>query len=108
MASSPDGTTVATADHGGRVTFWDSSTESERVILSPGSDLRHLAFAPDGLILAAAGDSGAIRLFDTSTGKELPALEGHKTTVHGLTFAPDGSSLASCSHDGKVKIWRAR
>lgn len=33
-------------------------------------------------------------------------LEGHTSTVWGLTFDPSGQRLASCSDDRTVKIWK--
>jgi WD40 repeat protein len=76
-----------------------------------------IALSPDGKTLAS-GQSGnhMIRLWDVATGAQLPALEGHLSSVTGLGFSPDGSLLVSgagvdglraASPDTSVRLWDA-
>jgi WD40 repeat protein len=64
-----------------------------------------IAFSPDGKTLASGGYDNRIRLWDPDTGKEVRALEGHKSYVNGIAFSGDGKWLASGSQDKDLRLW---
>lgn len=51
------------------------------------------------------GGDCAVRVWDVETRTLLRKLEGHRSTVWGLSLSPDGTRLASASYDGSVCIW---
>lgn len=51
------------------------------------------------------GGDCAVRVWDVETRTLLSKLEGHRSTVWGLSLSPDGKRLASASFDGSVCIW---
>lgn len=51
------------------------------------------------------GGDCAVRVWDVETRTLLRKLEGHRSTVWGLSLSPDGKRLASASFDGSVCIW---
>lgn len=55
----------------------------------------NVVFSPDGQTVALGGELKKIRLWEVSTGKELPALEGHKSGTYAVAFSPNGKLLAS-------------
>jgi WD40 repeat protein len=66
VAASPDGTTLAAADHQGVVTFWDIATFKIRPTRLKHAGVCSLAFAPDNSALATGGFDGTINLWALS------------------------------------------
>jgi len=125
VAWSPEGTWLATAGSGKRITIWDA--ERNRVIGSIGDfeqAIHSLSVSPDGKKLAAGDISGGIRVWQLSTkaelrtlpsgesrteqtihGTEVVAIKPHKATVTHVLFSKDGGSIYSAGYDGEVKSW---
>ncbi|HZY84468.1 MAG TPA: WD40 repeat domain-containing protein, partial [Gemmataceae bacterium] len=109
LAYSPDGRTLAGADHAGNVLLWDTASAKVRATLKPegGRRVSSLAFSPDGKTLAAAvgnrpgrdREPGLIVLWDAATGKQRLTLTGHTNEALSVAFSPDGKLLASGSSD---------
>ena len=106
VASSPDGTRIATASHdlpfggGGSLSttcqVWDASTGRPASPLLPHINwVAALAFRPDGKVLATGDYSGVVHLWDLFTGARVggPFLAG--SIVLSLAFCPDGRALAA-------------
>jgi WD40 repeat protein len=64
-----------------------------------------LAFSPDGKVLASGGYDNRVRLWGPDTGKEVRALEGHRSYVNCIAFSADGKWLASGSQDSELRLW---
>jgi WD40 repeat protein len=114
VAYSPDGKTLATADHDQTVRLWDVQTGKERAALKTDTDsVCSLMFSQDGTTLASGGKTGGsaskdrtIRLWDVPTGDERATIKGHDEVVLSVVFSPDGRTLASGSGDKTVRLWK--
>ena len=112
---SPDGHTLATADHDywgseygrGTVYLWDVDTDTVISIFEGHTwGIKSVAFSPDGRTLATAGSVDAtVRIWDVATQTEIGRLRGHTGWVKGVAFSPDGKTIVSGSNDGTVRIW---
>jgi eukaryotic-like serine/threonine-protein kinase len=113
LASSPDGTKLATTEWAipgaaTPMTVWDVET-GKSLGQYPGHRDRaaSLLFTADGRSLAiAAGPT--IRRWFLDGDSEPPPLAGHKDKAWTVAFAPDGELLASGSDDDdpeSIKLW---
>ena len=92
---SPDGRTVVTGDHTGRLHVWDAGTGKLATALTLDGDLSGppFAFSPDGKRFACAIQPGRVRLFDPATWKPAGEIElpgGDEAFVRNLGFLADG------------------
>jgi WD40 repeat protein len=114
LAFSPDGRTLAGADHEGNIILWDTASAKVRTTMKQEDRRRvsALAFAPDGKTLAAAvGDRpgrdrepGLIVLWDAGTGQHRLTLTGHTNAVLSVAFSADGKLLASGGSDRSARL----
>ncbi len=112
---SPDGHTLATANHDywgseygrGTVYLWDVDTDTVIGILEGHTwGVKSVSFSPDGRTLATAGSVDAtVHLWDVATLTEIGRLRGHTGWVKGVAFNPDGKTIISGSNDGTVRLW---
>jgi len=60
--------------------------------------------------LASASYDDTIKIWTLEDGDYYckHTLEGHSSTVWGLTFSTDGTYMISCSEDKTVKCWSAK
>ena len=103
LAFSPDGQTLATVPHDGRLRLFDVDTGKERkAFAADGSRRDHgVAFTPDGKTVAVAGV--AVHLYDLATGQERVKIDRAATHLH---FRDDGKTLVGVV-DGAIYRWDA-
>jgi WD40 repeat protein len=106
LASSPDGSLLASAGDDKVVVIWDSNTGGVIHRLPGHTDLvTSLAFNRDGTRLASCGIDKTVKVWDTTAGKLLNTFAGHLTFVQDVAFHPDGTRLASAGDDNVVIVW---
>ena len=100
LATSPDGTLLATAWGSGgpsdsSVWVWDASSGDRRCELR-GHDqgALGLGFSPDGSLLASGGYGSHVKIWDVRRCAERMTLPEHDGVVASVAFSPDGRTLA--------------
>lgn len=104
---SPDGRTLATAEHNGTAKLRDASSGAVlRTLAGHDSDgLDTATFSPDGKILATSSWDKTVKLWDVETAREIKTLRGHADHVYHVAFSPDGRTIASTSRDWTARLW---
>jgi tRNA A-37 threonylcarbamoyl transferase component Bud32 len=98
---SPDGKWLATADSGGEVWLWDSTTGWPLAQRAHGGPAECVVFRPDGKQLAILGRDGNARLWDV-----VPAAEPGRT-ADGFTVLFNGTDLTGWrTYGGSSAGWK--
>ena len=111
VAFSQDGGTLATGDKMGWIRLWDTTTGTQRAMLSEPSNMtedpgiRALAFSTDGKMLTSRSEDQTVLLWDTQNNTKLAALKGHEGWVTAVAFSADGKTLATGNVNKIIKLW---
>jgi len=73
-------------------------------------DVKRVLFHPIKDICVSSSYDNSVRFYQEKGDDwdNFCCLEGHESTVWGLSFNQDGSRLASCSDDKTVRVWAAQ
>jgi RNA polymerase sigma factor (sigma-70 family) len=109
-ARSPDGRTVVTSDHTGRLFVWDAGSGKLTRTVALEGDLSGppFAFGPDGKRFACSLRDGRVALFDPATWKsvgEIKVAGGDFPFVRHLRFLADGSGLLVGHGSDHLERW---
>ena len=113
VAFSQDGGTLATGDKMGWIRLWNTTTGTQRAMLSEPSNMtedpgiRALAFSTDGKMLASRSEDQTVLLWDTQNNTKLAALKGHEGWVTAVALSADGKTLATGNANKIIKLWDA-
>jgi WD40 repeat protein len=113
VAFSPDGKTLVTGGHDGKIKFWDPAERKHKAPDIPfcPEGITCLTFSRDGKYLVAGCRDGKFQVWDTtvsadtSSWKVAATVSKHESRVNTVTFSPSGKLLASTSDDGTAKLW---
>ncbi|MFG1925729.1 Hsp70 family protein [Cryptosporangium sp. NPDC048952] len=108
VASSPDGTRLATVASKDGLRLYDVKKKSlvggELKTPDDIGSFDNLTFSPDGTKLAVSS-SYDVFVFDLDTGKIVDTVEGHTASINTIAFSPDGKVLASSGNDNRILLW---
>jgi len=117
LASSADGSRLATCDQLGLCVIWDLEARREsRRLERPAAGRTVLALSPDGSLLALAAltepdappsQSRGVEIIQTRDGAVTATLPG-VTDVSALAFSSDGRWFATASINTQISLWNAR
>ncbi|GAA1313036.1 protein kinase domain-containing protein [Saccharothrix xinjiangensis] len=102
----PSGGVLASGAMDSQVRLWDTSSWTERRVLST-SDLgiASLAFSPDGRSLVAGVVGNSVYGWDPDSGEVLARLPVGSVTTFGVAVTGDGHTLLTSDSDGAVTLW---
>ena len=104
IALTPDGRTVITVRHAGRLHIWDAGAERGFDLPPQGTDVVSLAVSADGRLLASGTEGGVVRLWDTSLFGQIGQTCKFAAAVTALAFDPRGRVLAIGGEDGTIRL----
>jgi WD40 repeat protein len=104
VASSYDGSLVASGLEDGRVVVYNTNRGHSVHCFRLDREVMSVAFSPTEQMLACGLLLGAVRIFYLHNGRVI-SLKGHQSSVHSVAFSPDGLFLTSASIDEKLNIW---
>jgi WD40 repeat protein len=96
VASSPDGTELASASMDGTVRVWDLARRTECLTIRTDKEfLLWVDYSRDGRQLIGSDDHGRLRVWDRSTGTHLRMTQLDKPCVWQPALSPDGRYIAA-------------
>lgn len=112
-AWSRSGALLATCSRDKSVWIWEVDQDGEDyecagVLSVHSQDVKQICWHPHKEVIASASYDNTVRLFHEEDDDwcSLATLQGHDSTVWGVTFNESGTRIASCSDDKTVKIWQ--
>jgi WD40 repeat protein len=105
MATTSDGSILATSDTSGKVQLWQGEGRRRRVLLEHASHATCVAFARGGALLAVGDVDSTVSLWDVSSGKMKWSVAQSSGKLRAIAFSRDGSSMASAGSDRQVCLW---
>jgi WD40 repeat protein len=108
VAFSPDGRTLATAQHNNAVGVWRLPATSPVRRLPATGPMYCLAFSPNGEFLAAAGERGTIEVWNANTLRTVVTLRAGSGALYSVAFNRDSTLLAAGGSDSDVVLWDIR
>lgn len=105
VAFSPDGNTIATAEHDAAARIREAATgKLLQTFEGHTANIDTVAFSPDGKSLATSSWDHTVRLWNVETGQMQRALVGHQSGVFATAFGSN-DTLATGAADGTAMIW---
>jgi WD40 repeat protein len=111
VASSLDGTRIASGSSDNTICVWDSQTGAlaMRPLQGHTGVVVSVCFSPDGMRIVSGSLDRTIRVWDVQTGEQaMQPLEGHTNGVNSVAFSPDGTRIVSGSNDNTIRVWDAQ
>jgi len=96
---------IATADMGGLVQVWKSSS-GEKVFDYEVDDIHWISWHPMAASVILVGtDSGAVWMFNVTDNSKIKTFQGPSTSASKGKVTPDGTKLLVGYDDGSIRLW---
>jgi WD40 repeat protein len=106
LAFDRTGATLASGSLDASVRLWDTSTWTERLVLSTATaGVSAVAFAPDGKYVFAGVIGTSAFGWDPATGERLAGFPTGSVSTFGLAVTGDSHTLLTADSDGLVTVW---
>lgn len=106
IASSADGTLLASGNAEGEITLWQTQTGKALTAFSAHDGaVSTLSSSPDGRLLASGSFDKTIKLWRLPDGQAVQVLPEQSGFVYSVAFSPDGQQLAAGNHDQSITLW---
>jgi WD40 repeat protein len=107
LAFSPDGKTLASSHHDGKIELWNITEQqpTEQSLHGHRRIATSVAFSPDGNTLVSAGIDRKVNIWDVAAGRVLVELPRHPGIVHTIAINPKTGALATVSGGKHVMVW---
>ncbi|KAJ8474133.1 hypothetical protein ONZ45_g16053 [Pleurotus djamor] len=104
---------LAIGTTGGELQVWEAWKECSKMNMmveewEHAESARVTGLSWNGPLLTVGRAGGTIDLYDIRDKDKVRSIDGHKSTVAGVTWNPDGKFLACGDKSGVVHIWDAR
>lgn len=106
LAFGPDGKSLVTGDHTGKIAWWVPAAGPDVARLAPGTMTNSVAFNSTDEWLATGSDDGAVRVFRAATWQPVANMPADRRVRHAA-FSPDDRWLAAAT-DGGVSVFDTR
>ena len=104
-ASSYHNGSIAIGSSSGDVIILDSTTGTQRVVLSGHTNAVYcVEFSSNGTLLVSGSEDGAVKLWDIQTGGVIRNLSGHTNLVICVSISVDCTKVVSGSYD-TIRLW---
>jgi WD40 repeat protein len=104
VASSHDGSLVASGSEDGRVIVYNTNLGHSVYYFQLNKTVSSVAFSPTEQILACGLGSNSVYIFYLDK-DHVVSLDGHQDCIQSVVFSPDGQFLTSASDDKTLNIW---
>jgi WD40 repeat protein len=107
VASSNDGSLVASGSYIGTVMVYNSHTGDVFHSFKYSQGILSLAFSPAAHILAFGPYAHNLYFFfyEDHTSDRVISLAGHHDWIHSVAFSPNGGFITSASSDRTIRVW---
>lgn len=109
VAIAPDGQTVVSGNHGGKINMWHLPTGGlTRTIDAHPSAISSLAISPDGETLVSGSWDDCIKIWNLRSGQLTRTINAYADDVKAVAISPDGQTVAAGTYSGVIKLWNLK
>ena len=98
--------TIAIGSESGDVIILDSTTGTQRAVLSGHiATVRCVEFSSDGTLLVSGSHDTTVKLWDIQTGGVVRTFSGHTSLVYCVSISVNCTKIVSGSRDQTIHMW---